>query len=134
MMITIPGPPVGKGRPRFVRATGHTYTPEKTRAYEAMVRQVYRLGRHGDPLQGPVCLEIMAVFPLPKDKRRRSALAGQPYTGKPDIDNVIKVIQDALNGLAYADDKQVTELHAALRYCGEGEQPHVSVIIEEAKP
>lgn len=127
--VSIPGQPVGKGRPRFVRTTGHVYTPEKTRDYEDKVRTLYALHKYGQPMQGPVRLSINAVFKLPKAKQHQ---AGKPYTGKPDIDNVVKCIQDALNGLAYEDDKQVTELIANMRYCELQEEPHVSVFVEEA--
>ena len=34
----VPGAPAGKGRPRFVRATGHVYTPARTGKYEGLVR------------------------------------------------------------------------------------------------
>lgn len=36
--FTVPGAPVGKGRPRFMK-NGHTYTPQKTRDYEGKVVQ-----------------------------------------------------------------------------------------------
>lgn len=130
--VMIPGQPVGKGRPRFVRSTGHVYTPEKTRDYESRVRQLYNLLQYGEPLIGPVRLSINAVFQLPKNKRK--ALSGTPYTGRPDIDNVAKCIQDALNGLAYRDDSQVTELVINMRYCSLTEEAHVSVFVEEARP
>ena len=34
---------------------------------------------------------------------------GRPDLGKPDTDNTEKLIKDALNGLAYKDDKQITK-------------------------
>lgn len=129
--IYIPGQPVGKGRPRFVRATGHAYTPTKTKDYEALVKRAYIIYNGHTMLTGPIRLDISAVYQLPKDKKRRATLAQRPYTGKPDIDNVAKVIQDALNGLAYEDDKQVVEMYVEKRYCGEDEEPHVSVTVGE---
>ena len=129
--IYIPGQPVGKGRPRFVKATGHTYTPTKTKDYESLVKRAYIIDNGHTMLTGPIRLDIFAVYQLPKDKKRRAILAQRPYTGKPDIDNVAKVIQDALNGLAYEDDKQVVEMYVEKRYCGEDEEPHVSVTVRE---
>ena len=129
--IYIPGQPVGKGRPRFVKATGHTYTPTKTKDYEALVKLAYQSENKAPALVGPVRIDIFAVFQLPKDKKRRALLAYQPYMSKPDTDNVAKVIQDALNGLAYEDDKQVVEMYVEKRYCGEDEEPHVSVTVGE---
>lgn len=53
---------------------------------------------------------IEAVFPIPKSwprAKKAEALAGKLPPGKPDIDNILKVVLDGLNGIAYEDDKQV---------------------------
>ena len=42
--FTVPGVPVGKGRPRFTRG-GHAYTPEKTAAFEEKVRLCWKKHR-----------------------------------------------------------------------------------------
>ena len=59
----------------------------------------------------PVSLTIHAVFKLPQrlpkgDTRR----LGSRHTFKPDADNIAKLVKDALNGVAYADDAQVCEI------------------------
>ena len=38
IIVELAGEPRGKGRPRFVRKTGHAFTPQKTASYEAMLR------------------------------------------------------------------------------------------------
>lgn len=72
--------------------------------------------------------EIVAVYPVPASysKRKRvAALAGDLLPAKkPDADNVAKIIADALGGLAYIDDAQITDLSVMKRY---GEQPEVRV-------
>ena len=49
---------------------------------------------------------------------------------KPDVDNVAKIILDALNGIAYRDDKQVVELYVKKSYAGES---GVGVTISEVE-
>ena len=45
---------------------------------------------------------------------------------KPDLDNIAKGICDALNGIAWKDDKQITDLYVGKRY---DENPRVEVDI-----
>ena len=124
--FTIPGPPVGKARPKVVRAKNGismTYTPDKTVAYEELVRLRFQESlevRPFIPLQGALRIKIFAGYPIPKStskKRRAAMLAGTELpTKKPDWDNIGKIICDALNGVAYEDDKQVTESQMRKRY------------------
>lgn len=132
--FTVPGEPVGKGRPRVVRRGGftQTYTPEKTASYENLVKLEFQ--RQGGRMlkDGPVRLSIMAWYGIPKSasKRKQQAMIGgliRP-TKKPDADNCAKVIADALNGLAWRDDSQVVSLHVEKMF---GEEPMVSVMMEE---
>ena len=59
----------------------------------------------------PVTLRIVARFEPPKSaskKRQQQMLSGEiPPLKKPDIDNIVKVVADALNGAAYHDDTQI---------------------------
>ena len=122
-MFTVPGKPVGKGRPRFSAAAGYVkaYTPAKTANYENWVRLCYQEAYRDMPqLEGPVCMVLEAVFAPAKSwpkKRRALALSGhlRPVT-KPDADNLIKAVADALNGIAYRDDVQVVSVACDKRY------------------
>lgn len=123
MKITIPGPPVGKGRPRAVVQGGkiHTYTPAATAEYEAKVRHCWRAARlPGFDADTPVAVTITAYHPVPASasKKARQAMEGNTVfpMRKPDADNIAKAVLDALNGLAYADDKQVVCLTVCKRY------------------
>ncbi len=130
LTIVVMGAPVGKGRPRFTRA-GHTYTPDKTRSYEQLVAWTARTEMGSRPLiDGPVQLSFRAVFEIPKSwpkKKQTDALLGivRP-TGKPDIDNLIKSM-DALNGIVFRDDSQITEISGSKRY---GHQAFVAVTVK----
>ena len=90
----VPGSVVPKARARVAR--GHAYTPQATRDYEAKVKRA-ALEAGVQPLVGRIRLSITIHS---ADRRRR------------DLDNMIKSISDALNGVAYADDSQIDQLQA----------------------
>ena len=131
--FTIPGAPQGKARARTCR-NGHTYTPDNTVLYENLVKTEFlrQCGRgqriRSDDTRRAISMQITAVYPVPAPYPKRdkvAALAGDLLpTKKPDADNVAKVIADALNGLAYDDDAQITDLSVLKRY---GEEPEVRV-------
>ena len=128
MKFTIPGDPRGKQRPRFSRRTGTTYTPTETVAYEKEVRALF-LKAGGRKNDGPVALDITAFYKIPKSAtraERERMSAGEPPQKKPDLDNIMKIIMDGLNGAAYNDDKQVVKVTAAKEY---SEAPRVEVEI-----
>ena len=103
---------LGKARPRFTRRGG-TYTPYATRAYENAIRQAY-IAAGGDVIDGPIHIDIEAVSGIPKSvskKQRAERLMGNVLSAKkPDIDNVEKIVLDALNGVAYPDDANVVSV------------------------
>jgi len=111
----IPGIPEPKRRPRFSIRGGrpHTYTDDRTRAYEDRVKLFAvsaMAGRKRVPAGVPVRLDVVGVYPLPKSKRRKTGPRGPFYkttrTGG-DADNFYKVIADSLNGIVYDDDSQI---------------------------
>lgn len=122
--FTIPGKPVGKGRPRFQRAGNYvrTYTPDATASYENLVKLCWQAGGH-PKLSGEIHARIAAYFPIPKStpkKRRADMEAGRVGCAtKPDADNLAKCVLDALNGLAYDDDSSVTRLEVRKLYSTE---------------
>ena len=131
--ITIPGKPRGKGRPRFSRATGRTYTDDATAVYENLVKTIW-MTVVGKRLDGELAVSIEAHYSIPtsKPKKMQAAMRDGSVrpTTKPDIDNVIKAVLDGLNGVAYADDAQVVELSASKCY---SDDPRVVVIVEDGR-
>lgn len=99
----------GKGRPRFTRS-GRPYTPKATRDYERDIRDAFENapGRPPEPFSGPIAVCIMTYRQLPKSAPK--SVLSEPDTHKPDIDNVAKIVLDALNGVAWEDDAQVVRL------------------------
>ena len=106
------GKVMGKGRPRFTRG-GHAYTPKVTRDYEMAIREAFENapGRPLKPFSGPIAVCIMTCRQLPKSTPK--SVSSEPDTHKPDIDNVAKIVLDALNGVAWEDDAQVVSLTAS---------------------
>lgn len=138
--FTIPGEPRGKSRPCVVRLKNRastSYTPDKTVAYEELARQRFRQQWPSVELpfpdKTPVCVTITACFGIPKSasrKTRAAMLSGQNYpTKKPDVDNVIKIVLDALNGFAWHDDAQVVLLQVTKEYTEH--EPFVRVQVTE---
>lgn len=122
------GTPKGKGRPRFTRdfyGGVHTHTPAATASFEQRVRDYYfetypRLER---PVYGKgraLVLEAEICFSPPASlskKKQVAMVTGKvQHTKKPDIDNVLKAITDALNNVAYADDAQIIKMVGEKHY------------------
>lgn len=123
--FVIPGVPVGKGRPKFARRGNFVtaYTPEKTASYENLVKMAAAEAMAGrDILSGAVSVGIHLFVTPPaswSQKKQNQAIAGQGIypTSKPDVDNVIKGIFDAMNEIVWKDDKQVVDVVVSKRYC-----------------
>lgn len=127
--FTVLANPRGKGRPRFTRQ-GHVYIDSETRAYERQIRHAF-LAAGGVTVSGqPVAVIIRAFHRVPKSwtlARQRAALSGEmPAVCKPDADNIAKAVLDALNGLAWADDRQVVSLHITKGY---GVTPRLEIAV-----
>jgi len=112
--LTVQGEPVAQGRPRFSTRGGfaRAYDPAKSRDYKDYVRlaAAQQMGEN-PPLNGALMLSVRIYRPIPKSfsaKKEALAEAGilRPTT-KPDIDNYVKGIKDALKGICWQDDNQV---------------------------
>lgn len=129
----MPGEPRGKGRPRFTK-TGHPYTDSETRAYEKKIVAWYRKNFGGYKWPDAAVLEIgiVAYYPIPKSATKASRASMQSMemkpTKKPDIDNVIKAVLDALNGIAYKDDSRVVRVEARKEY---SDSPRLEIRIKD---
>lgn len=107
------GEVLGKPRPR-VNKNGRVWTPKKFKDYEKKIAEEY-VKAGGKLIEGEVGIEIEVHRQLPKSRPKK--IQSEPDTFKPDVDNIVKLILDALNGVAYNDDKQVTsiEIHKVPR-------------------
>lgn len=117
--FTVDGAPVAKGRPRFARRGSFvtTYTPKNTAAAENQIAKE-ALQYIPEPITEPVALRIVFYMPIPKSysKKRSEALKNAPHIKRPDVDNLAKLVLDALNGIAWAGDSQVYSMSVEKRY------------------
>lgn len=131
MMFTVVGKIKGKERPRFSTVNGYmrSYTPKGTRAYEGAIKEAFRYNCSGFDKK-PVSVEIYAFFKIPKSytkKRSLECLTGVYCDKKPDGDNVLKIVCDALNGVAYDDDKQVVSAKVIKKWTDGEERLEIEV-------
>ena len=120
-----------KQRPKFYK--GRATTPKETKENEkaiglAFVRQVSNETDFDfKGFEGEVHANIEIQRPINKSDPKY--YVGKADTKKPDVDNVLKLILDGLNGTAYKDDKQVTEAHIKkLPLCGR--RDYVSIVLK----
>ena len=124
MEIVIYGEPIPQGRPRFTK-TGHTYDPQRSRNYKQLVR--FWVTQHlkkidgFKPYENALCVDLTFYLGIPTSwskQKRIQAAQGQirPIVRNGDIDNMVKAILDANNGLLWVDDAIITDLSARKRY------------------
>lgn len=133
MKFIVPGIPVAQPRQRHKIVCGHVqnYTPTRdpVNVYKAAV-QAAAAGLFPAPLQGPVRLDVRFLLPRPKNKIwKKRPMPREPHTSKPDEDNLVKAVKDALKGIAFRDDAQVWICLAIKQIADGDEQPHTEVEI-----
>lgn len=120
--------PVAKARARFFVRGGHvrSYTPNKTSNAEGHIRAAFLEAKGQKIAKGvPILLTANIYIPKPASLPKRRVFA----TSRPDIDNYIKLVMDALNKFAWEDDAQVITLAACKLY---GDPPRIEIEIQEA--
>lgn len=131
--FTVMGPPKGKGRPRFQRIGNFTKvsTPPDTVNYENLVKIEYEMqcDKYYFDMK-ELGIKITSYYPIAKStskKKKEKMLIGEINpTKKPDCDNVLKIIADSLNGIAYHDDAQIIEATIVKRFA---EEPRTEIEI-----
>lgn len=134
----VPGDPVGKQRPRTVRnkfTRGvHTYTPQRTKKYEALIQMQAQRAYDKEPTSNNISVSLEVYFKVPKSysksRTERCLLQIERPNKKPDVDNIAKAVLDAMNNIIYQDDKQVVKLYVEKYYAKEPKVV-VSVIEQE---
>lgn len=127
--FTIEGEPTGKGRPRHGKYK--TYTPAKTKAVENNIAYFYKVNI-GHYFEGYVKIKLDLYYSIAKSDSKKKKLMKlnnelRPNK-KPDIDNVVKLVADALNEVAYKDDTQIIELECRKFY---SDIPRIKITIED---
>ncbi|EOQ15410.1 hypothetical protein KQ3_05879 [Bacillus cereus B5-2] len=137
--FTVLGEAVAQGRPRAStrkKANGKVevkmYDPNKSRDFKRYVGLVASQYAPDKLLEGPLQLEVKVYKPSLKSFSKKKALAAEEGllrpTTKPDVDNYVKGVKDALNKVIWNDDSQVVDLKVSKWY---SEKPRVEVTIKE---
>lgn len=108
-----------------------SFTPDKTVFYEQLVRAEFVIGGN-KKLDGELVMKVKAFFAIPKSASHKKAALMEcgviRPTKKPDADNILKIVADALNKVAYDDDSQIVSASVEKYYSN---QPRVEVEINE---
>ena len=129
--FVIPGEPVALARPRAMSFGGHArvYEPSKSPSAQWKGRAAWTLREAmggKPPLDGPVTLTVIFTFTLPRSRwKKKAPVAEQPHTKRPDLDNLVKNLLDASNGVVVVDDSQVCHIDAVKVIGRQGQEPSV---------
>lgn len=110
MRIVLEAVPQAKQRPRIATRGrfAHAYTPQRTVDATEQLQLLMREQYKGEPFDIPLRVSFTFFMPIPKgSKKRMLALRGEPHAKKPDLDNLVKLVKDAGNGILWTDDSLV---------------------------
>lgn len=132
--FTVYGEPVAQGRPRASTVNGQVrmYDPAKSKDFKKYVKLVASQHRPESLITGPVAMKVKIYKPSLKNFSKKKVLAAEkgdlrPLT-KPDVDNYVKGVKDALKSVIWKDDSQVVDLHISKWY---SETPRIEITITE---
>jgi Holliday junction resolvase RusA-like endonuclease len=113
--LIIDGRPQGQPRPRF--ANGRAYAGKKQKLAEGEVRRVWQQAGSPRMMDGPLKLTMWLDVARPMTHfKKDGSLSAEglrhpyPHKSKPDLDNAVKLVCDALNTLAWRDDVRFCEV------------------------
>jgi Holliday junction resolvase RusA-like endonuclease len=127
--FTVYGEPIPKGSTRAFVVNGKAVTTnanKKTKDWQLLVAMAAQEYRPNKLMEDAVGLQLTFTMPRP----RSISVKKRPLpTVKPDLDKLIRCILDALTGIMFIDDSQVTEIKAVKHYDDGDGAPGVEVII-----
>lgn len=118
-LLKIPMNPEAWKRPRRCK---NRYFDLQVAQKLALATQVMAGLRLTAPHTGPVELEVNFALAMPPSwpKKKRKELLGMPHSGKPDLDNLVKFVCDALNRVLWDDDRKIVSIKASKIWSDEG--------------
>ncbi|ASS75793.1 hypothetical protein CIG75_12880 [Tumebacillus algifaecis] len=132
--FTVRGEPVAQGRPRATTVHGHVrmYDPKKSSDFKQLVMLVAQNHCPAQPLEGPLRMKLQVFRQIPKSFSKKKTTAAENGevrpTTKPDADNYLKAVKDALKNVAWRDDSQVVSVTVEKWY---STTPRIEVEITE---
>lgn len=130
--LSIPGPPATKGSWRLgVSKNGKPYVRPSCTREKAWSAEIAAKAREQirQPWDGPVGVSIFVYFHRPKSQAGHTV-----QTSKPDADKIARAVLDALTGIAYHDDAQVSHLRVTKRYCLGTDDPETIIQLFGGEP
>ena len=138
------GKPRGKQRPRLCSVGGRNivYTPKQTIEYEKLIKASYMMATNRIFFEKDIPIEVNILAfcgeaprqirkkDVCKDKGKIARNEKYLVTKKPDSDNIIKIVLDALNKVAFYDDAQVSKICFEKRY---SKMPRLEITIQNLK-
>ncbi|WP_105965033.1 RusA family crossover junction endodeoxyribonuclease [Apilactobacillus micheneri] len=130
--LTLPIAPVAAGRPRFNR-NGHAYDPKKSKVFKRQVESMLKFMYREKPISGKP-IEVYVAFyreiqsSISKKEHARRANHEHMPIHKPDTDNYIKSILDAMNGILWTDDNLIVHIDAYKYY---DDNPRIEINVKE---
>lgn len=110
----------------------YRYNDKKAEAARKVIAQEAKIAFMGKrPATGPVIVRVVAIFGIPPSwppKLRAAALEARVmHIADPDLDQIVKLVKDALKGIAYVDDNQVCGYPNSAKRYGQPERTEVTV-------
>lgn len=137
ILLVIPGNPIAKPRAKgfFNKKTNilhHYYSSNSgIKEFEQHIRDK-AFEAIKTPSELPIILKAVFIFPRPKQMiYKKKQMPREPKTTKPDYDNLLKSISDALNGIAFRDDGQVYKGTWEKYIASGNEQPRTEIEISD---
>ncbi len=136
MLIYIPAIPIAQPRHKVttVGGRGRAFIPAKhaVHDFKATVRKCWGEACSDPPSDCPLSLSVVFVLPRPDAMRwKTKSMPRVPHTKKPDVDNLLKSLLDALSGLAWVDDSRISSLMASKFIASADEAPHIEVVLRK---
>ena len=131
--MSVQGTPKAQPRVKAFSRGGHAgvYDPGTANGWKCLVAEEAIRVRPPKPLEEPLLIDLQFHLPRPKRLCRKSdPREAIPHTVRPDIDNLVKAVLDALKGIIWSDDKQVWGIRAKKYYHAVDEGPHASIVIQ----
>jgi len=117
MTIEIEAPPIPLKRPRAAKTGFYDpqYQAKKNFAFEVLSK----ITNKNLPIDSPIKLKLDFYFKIRKSwsKKKQKALLNQHHFSTPDLSNLIKFIEDALNNVIWKDDSLICEITASKKWC-----------------
>ena len=130
--------PIAQGRPRLTTIGGmaRAFDPKKSRDWKAYVAHLATDAMEdaglSTPMDGPLSVRIRFGFSLPKSQwRKRTPRPRQWHAKRPDIDNLYKGVIDAMEGIVFHRDSEISQVMAQKVIVAQGDGPFVSILVEK---